>query len=200
VHGAAPVGAAFALAGARPGLFHSASNTMSEPVNAASSPEAAGAEPTSAAPRRFLLEDWVGALAMALLTLITFSNVMVRYFTNESFAWTEEISIWLMVVVTMVAAGAAVIRDRHIRIEIIYLRGSPRRRKNLAVISSLATIAAFLLMFGLGMRLFWDDYQYEVTSPGIGVPQWWYTIWLPLLSLAIAARAMQRLIRELTAS
>jgi TRAP-type C4-dicarboxylate transport system permease small subunit len=56
-------------------------------------------------------------------------------------------------------------------------------------------ITVFLTMFGLGMRLFWDDYRYEDTSPGIGVPQWWYTIWLPLLALTIAARSMQRFIR-----
>lgn len=145
-------------------------------------------------PRR-LPEDWVGALAMALLTLITFANVLVRYFTSESFAWTEEISIWLMVVVTMVASGAAVVRDRHIRIEIFFMGGSSVRRQRLATLSSLATVVAFLLLFGLGLRLFWDDYRYEVTSPGIGVPQWWYTIWLPLLALAISARALHRLLK-----
>ena len=31
----------------------------------------------------------------------------------------------------------------------------------------------------------WDDYNFEVTSPSLGVPQWWYTIWLPLLSIVI---------------
>ena len=55
-------------------------------------------------------------------------------------------------------------------------------------------------MFGLGLRLLWDDWRFEVTSPGIGVPQWWYTLWLPLLSLTIAARAVQRLVRHLGAS
>jgi len=150
----------------------------------------------AAAPRR-LPEDWAGALSMALLTLITFANVLVRYFTNESFAWSEEVSVWLMVVVTMVAASAAVVRDRHIRIEFFYHSGPAARRRRLSAISSAATVLAFLLMFGLGLRLFWDDYRYEVTSPGIGVPQWWYTIWLPLLSLAIAARATHRLVKGL---
>lgn len=131
---------------------------------------------------------------MALLALITFANVIARYFTNESFAWTEELSIALMVVVTMVAGSAAVARDRHIRIEAFFLSGSPQRQHWLAVFSSLATAAAFLIVFGLGLRLLWDDYRYEVTSPGIGVPQWWYTLWLPVLSLLIAARAMQRLL------
>lgn len=134
---------------------------------------------------------------MALLAAITFANVIARYFTDESFAWTEEISIALMVIVTMVAASAAVRRDRHIRIEVLFDSGSPRRRRRLAIASALATTVAFLLVFGLGLRLLQDDYVYEVTSPGIGVPQWWYTLWLPLLALLIAARGVQQLVRLL---
>lgn len=153
-------------------------------------------QPQAPAPR--LPEDWIGAAVMALLAAITFANVIARYFTNQSFAWTEELSVSLMVVLTMVAAGAAVARDRHIRIEIFFARGSRRRRRRLALFSSTATVLAFLCLAGLGVRLAYDDFRFDVTSPGIGVPQWWYTIWLPLLSLTIAARAMQRLIRDLS--
>jgi hypothetical protein len=35
---------------------------------------------------------------MGLLALITFANVLVRYFTSQSFAWTEEFSVFLMIV------------------------------------------------------------------------------------------------------
>lgn len=144
-------------------------------------------------------EDWVGAAAMALLAAITFANVIVRYFTDESFAWSEEVSIALMVVLTLVAASAAIARDRHIRIEFLFDSGSPRRRRRLAMLSAAATAAAFLIVFGLGLRLLWDDYRYDVTSPGIGVPQWWYTLWLPVLSLLCAARAVQALVHLLRA-
>jgi TRAP-type C4-dicarboxylate transport system permease small subunit len=157
---------------------------------------AVDASPVPDAPRR-LPEDWIGAAAMALLALITFANVVARYFTSESFAWTEEISVSLMVVLAMIAASAAVVRDRHIRIEAIFESGSPQRRRRLAIVSAFATSLAFLMLFGLGLRLFWDDYRYDVTSPGIGVPQWWYTIWLPLLALLIAARGAQLLVRHL---
>lgn len=150
-------------------------------------------------PERRRAEDWVGAAVMAVLAAITFANVVARYFTSESFAWTEEVSISLMVVLTMVAASAAVVRDRHIRIETFFASGSPQRRRRLAIVSALATGIAFLIVFGLGLRLLWDDYRYEVTSPGIGVPQWWYTMWLPLLALLIAARATQALLRHLRA-
>lgn len=143
------------------------------------------------------IEDWIGAIAMAVLALITFLNVVVRYLTNQSFAWSEEISISLMVVLTLVAGSAAVLRDRHIRIEMLFDAGSDSRRRRLALFSALATVVAFIMLASLGTRLAWDDYQYEVTSPGIGVPQWWYTIWLPVLSAVVAFRAMQRFMRIL---
>lgn len=165
------------------------------PSSSPASPDAAP-RPAGDANRR-LPEDWIGAIVMALLAAITLANVIARYFTDESFAWTEEISIALMVIVTMVAASAAVRRDRHIRIEVLFDSGSPRRRRRLAIASALATTVAFLLVFGLGLRLLQDDYVYEVTSPGIGVPQWWYTLWLPLLALLIAARGVQQLVRLL---
>jgi TRAP-type C4-dicarboxylate transport system permease small subunit len=51
-----------------------------------------------------------------------------------------------------------------------------------------------LLMFGLlvwyGGRMAWDDYRFEVTSPSLGVPNWWYTVWLPVLSLLIVVRLL----------
>ena len=97
----------------------------------------------------------------------------------------------------MVAGSAAVLRDRHIRIEMLFDSGSAGRRRRLALFSALATVLAFLMLASLGTRLAWDDYQFEVTSPGIGVPQWWYTIWLPVLSVVVAFRGMQRFVRIL---
>ncbi len=56
--------------------------------------------------------------------------------------------------------------------------------------------ALFALIAVLSVRTVWDDIQYGETSPGIGVPQWWYTVWLPILSTAIALRALGLFIRR----
>ena len=50
----------------------------------------------------------------------------------------------------------------------------------------------FTLMAALSVRMVWDDIRFEETSPGIGVPKWWYSVWLPVLSTAIALRAFGR--------
>lgn len=151
-------------------------------------------EPDTRVPLK--LEDWIGALAMGALCLITFVNVLVRYMTDESFAWTEEISIFLMVVMTLVAGAAAVARDRHIRIEFFFDGGSDARRRALALLSAAGICALFLAMTVLGGRMAWDEFHFDETSPGIGIPKWIYTVWLPVLSLAIALRALGVVIRK----
>lgn len=164
---------------------------MSEPTSS-QAPEAAGSDE----PRSLRIEDWLTVIIMALLALITFGNVLVRYFTDASFAWTEEISIFLMILLAMVAGSAAVARDQHIRIEFLTSRGTAARKKALARLGSASVALLFGLLVVLSARVVWDDWRYEETSPGIGVPQWWYSIWLPICSLAITARAIGLFIRQ----
>ena len=147
-------------------------------------------------PRSLRIEDWLTVIVMAALALITFANVIVRYFTSSSFAWTEEISVFLMIVLALVAGSAAVARDRHIRIEFFSESGSANRRRKLAQLGAIMGALLFTLIAVLSIRTLYDDYRFEETSPGIGVPVWWYTMWLPILSIAIALRAVGLFIRR----
>jgi TRAP-type C4-dicarboxylate transport system permease small subunit len=133
-------------------------------------------------------EEALAVGCMAVLVLLTLGNVVVRYFTDESFAPTEEVSVVLLVLMTMAGASAAAARDRHIRIEYFYENGPWARRRRLALFSAAATTLFFLVLAGLSGRVVWDEYHYEETSMALGVPRWWYTVWVPLLCLAIAAR------------
>ncbi|MET0962005.1 MAG: TRAP transporter small permease [Noviherbaspirillum sp.] len=141
------------------------------------------------------IEEACAALAMALICIITFANVLVRYFTNVSFAFTEEFSIFLMVLLTLFGAAAAFARDRHIRMTFI----TERLPASVAWPLELLVLALGMLMFAVmawyGYFLFLDDWQYDTTSPGIGIPQWLYSMWLPLLSVVIFLRILGRLIR-----
>ena len=62
------------------------------------------------------VEGALGALCMAVLALITFANVVTRYLTDVSIAFTEEYSVAIMVVMTFLGSAAAVAADRHIRV------------------------------------------------------------------------------------
>jgi TRAP-type C4-dicarboxylate transport system permease small subunit len=142
------------------------------------------------------IEDWLTVIVMALLALITFANVLVRYFTDQSFAWTEEFSVFLMIVLSLVAGSAAVARNQHIRIEFFSDHGPEWRQRALARFGALMVFVLFALIAVLSVRVVYDDIRFGETSPGIGVPQWWYTVWLPVLSIVIAGRALGLFIRR----
>ena len=142
------------------------------------------------------IEDWLTVIVMGALAVITFANVIARYFTNQSFAWTEEFSVFLMIVLALVGSSAAVARDRHIRIEYFSESGSMARRNKLSRLGAVLVALLFTLIGVLSIRVVWDDYRFGETSPGIGIPQWWYSIWLPIISLGIALRAVGLFIRR----
>lgn len=162
-------------------------------------PTAAELPPDETAPAvdvPLALEDWLAVLTLGALCLITFLNVVVRYLTDQSIAWTEEISVFLMIVLTLAGGSAAMARDRHIKIEYFLDTGTARRRHRMVLFGAICSAAFFLLLAGLSVRLVWDDIRFEETTPGIGLPKWWYSIWLPVLSLAIALRAFGVFVRE----
>src|SRR5690554_8170949 len=170
---------------------------MSDPI---SQPNAEPAATRSPVKVPLILEDIVSVAAMALLALITFANVVVRYLTSSSFAWTEEFSIFLLIVVTMTAGSTAFVRNQHIRIEFIADAGSPARQRRLAILATLCSLLFFIALTILSGRMVYDEYTWGDTSPAIGVPTWWYSIWVPVLSTVISLRMagiLHRLLRTL---
>ncbi len=141
------------------------------------------------------IEETLAAAAIALLALLTFANAVVRYATDFSFAFTEEFSLFLMVLMTLLGASSVMAKNGHLNISYLVDRLSARRRRWVRLGATAATAATFALLAVLGAVMAYDEYRYEVTSPGIGIPTWIYTVWLPILSLAILGRTVGLFIR-----
>ena len=161
---------------------------------------AADFDPTAPAPEPrtripLTLERVLLAGCMAAMALITFANVVTRYLSNISLAFTEEYSVALMVGVALVGTALATAMDRHIRIGFFVDKLPPRGRRAAEIIA----MALLLLCFGLiayyGAWMTWDEYDFEALSAGLGHPQWLYTVWLPVLSVLVMARALGRMVR-----
>ncbi len=138
-------------------------------------------------------ERVVAGVAIAAIALITAGNVITRYLTNVSFAFTEEYSIALMVVMTLCGTAAAFAANRHIRMTALTDRLPHRWQRGAETLVLLASLVMFALLAWYGGRMAWDDYRFEVTSPGLGVPQWWYTAAVPVLAVVVVLRILQRL-------
>ncbi len=101
-----------------------------------------------------------------------------------------------MVVVALLGTGLAIASGRHIRIG-YFVDARPVLRRRAEVAALLLSILCFGILVVWGGSLAWDEYCFEIMSSGLGHPQWWYTLWLPLLSLAVIGRAAGRAMRLL---
>ncbi|WP_421993903.1 TRAP transporter small permease [Roseococcus sp.] len=156
-------------------------------------PTAAPPDPRTRIP--LTLERVLLAAAMGTMALITAGNVVTRYLTNISFSFTEEYSVALMVAVAMIGTALATACGRHIRIGYFVDKLSPRGRRIADIIGSALLILCFALIAWYGARMVWDEYDFEVLSPGLGHPQWLYSVWLPVLALLVIGRAAGRILR-----
>ncbi|WP_245881171.1 TRAP transporter small permease [Thalassospira marina] len=137
------------------------------------------------------IEEAIAAVAMGLICLISLANVVVRYLTDVSFAFTEEFSVFLLVVMTLVGASIAFARNEHIRIT-FFLERFPRPLRIVVELLILAiTTMLFAMIMYYGATFTFDEYQYGEISAGLGYPSWIYSIWLPLLSLVILFRVIE---------
>ena len=143
------------------------------------------------------LERVALAVAMGAMVLITFANVLTRYLTNMSLAFTEEYSVVLMVVVTMVGSAYAFAGRRHVRIDyfVNLLPVGARRSADLAGLVLALALSGVLV--GYGAKLAWDTYRFDVLTPGLGHPEWIYVATVPVLGLAILGRIVGCLLRML---
>ena len=141
------------------------------------------------------VEEVLIAASMAAMALITAANVATRYLSDVSLAFTEEYSVVLMVVVTLLGTSIATAAGRHIRIGYFceLLRKPGQRAAEMA--GTALTILCFGILVWYGWRLAHDEYRFEVLSNGLGNPNWWYTGWLPLLAAVVVLRALGRLVR-----
>ncbi|WP_324692470.1 TRAP transporter small permease [Cobetia sp. D5] len=142
-------------------------------------------------------ESWLAALALGLIGIISLANVVVRYATDASFAFTEEFSVFLLVLLTLAGASVAIRRQAHIRIALLEDVLPLPLWRLVVVLQTLAVLVVLGLVVWFGGTFALEEYQWDSLSPGLGLPNWWYVIWLPILALAMAWRQLQQCVERL---
>lgn len=137
-------------------------------------------------------EEILGAILLAAMVTIAFLNVIVRYCTSFSFAWSEEMTVNFFVWVTMLGTACGFREGKHLAMNIFY-NALPRKARLAAFIfSCILCLVFFGALFWTGCLEVIDEYEMESISESLGIPVWWYTIATPAFSLLIIFRMLQR--------
>ncbi|MDF1535849.1 MAG: TRAP transporter small permease subunit [bacterium] len=77
------------------------------------------------------INEWVGrvvAWATALVVVVVFVDVVMRYLFNTSYVFTQEMEWHLFAFIFLMGAGATLLKDGHVRVDIFYQRFGHRGR------------------------------------------------------------------------
>jgi len=75
------------------------------------------------------LNKWVGRFvswATLVVVLVVFVDVVMRYAFNTSFVFTQELEWHLFAFIFLMGAGYTLLKDGHVRVDIIYQRLNPK--------------------------------------------------------------------------
>ncbi len=75
------------------------------------------------------LNEWVGrgvAWVTFLVVLVVFVDVVMRYVFNTSFVFTQELEWHLFAFIFLIGAGYTLLKDGHVRVDIVYQRLGPK--------------------------------------------------------------------------
>ncbi len=149
---------------------------------------------------QWLNENFEEALCAGMLlcmAALAFLNILTRYLTNFSLAFSEEIEVSLLVYLTMLGSAAAFKRGIHLGLVFLVRRLPRSAQRWLEAGSAALAIGLFAALCWFSLRQIQDEIAMATTSEALAIPQWWYTLGLPLGSLIIAARIIQATRRAL---
>lgn len=95
------------------------------------------------------VNHWVGkfvAWATAVVVAVVFIDVVMRYVFNTSFVFTQELEWHLFAFIFLMGAGATLLKDGHVRVDIFYQSYSPRTRAWINLIGVLFFLVPGCLM------------------------------------------------------
>lgn len=144
---------------------------------------------------RFLnehFEELLGSILLGVMASVAFINVIVRYCTTFSFAWSEELTVNFFVWVVLLGTSRAFRQGTHLGMNIVY-ESLPRRMRKVCYLFGCAVCVLFFgALCWTGTLEVLDEFELDSISESLGVPVWWYTIATPLFSLLIIVRMFQR--------
>jgi TRAP-type C4-dicarboxylate transport system permease small subunit len=142
-------------------------------------------------------EEILGGLLLALMALIAFANVIVRYCTNLSFSASEELTVNLFVWIVLLGTSRAFREGSNFSMNVIYNAASRRVQTALTVFGAVCTTLFFLMLIWQGTVEVMDEIELEVVSESLAIPVWIYTVAVPLFSVLILVRLAQHTVRRL---
>ena len=143
------------------------------------------------------IEEIVAAVCLSVMTVLAFANVVARYVFSASFSFSEEITTYLFVLLSLLGTAIAARRRAHLGLTILTDVVNPKVRRVLLIIGYLFAVAFTGAIFYYGILMVISQRQLGQVTANMQWPEWIFGSFVPIGALFATVRFMQVLIEEI---
>ena len=126
------------------------------------------------------VEKIVTSVILVFVTILTFANVVVRYLTPNQFAWSEELTINLFVLLIMMGCGLSARDGSLISLSLVFDRLGVKGKKVFVAIITVVNVTFCGILLKTGIDKVLTQMANGKKTPSLLLPEWIFTIFLPI--------------------
>ncbi|MDR1508398.1 MAG: TRAP transporter small permease [Synergistaceae bacterium] len=149
--------------------------------------------------KKFLnnFEEYFVVWAMALMTVLVFCQVVMRYIFSNSLSWSEELARFIFMWLSWVGASYAVKERSHFRVEMFANLMKGRRRKKFELLILAVWFAFSVNMVWLGTQLMIFLIETGQISAAMEIPMSWVYASVPVGCALMSVRLVVEIVKIL---
>ena len=126
------------------------------------------------------IEKLVACVCVSIMAVLVFVNVIARYVFGNSLAVSDEMSTYLLVLMSFMGTAVAARRKAHLGLSIVTDHVSPRARLIISMVMYAISALFCLLIVIFGIQMVISQYQMGQETATMQWPEWIYGSFVPV--------------------
>ena len=126
------------------------------------------------------IENLVACVCVSIRAVLVFVNVIARYVFGNSLAVSDEMSTYLVVLMSFMGTAVAARRKAHLGLSIVTDHVSPRARLIISMVMYAISALFCLLIVIFGIQMVISQYQMGQETATMQWPEWIYGSFVPV--------------------
>ncbi len=142
------------------------------------------------------IENALAALALGGASLLACLQVILRYLFDYTIFWSEEATIYLLILSTFIGAVITLRHNEHVSVDVLSFVFGERGKRALAVLSALIVVAYCAIFGAYAWILVTEPAALRIVTPALRLPLWVVELSLPIGLTLMFLRALEMLYRS----
>ncbi len=144
------------------------------------------------------IEYYALIISLAIMVIVIFTQVVMRYVFNNSLSWSEEFARYLFVWFSWMGVSAGLKDGEHLKVEILSAaltkRGFMKTKEIINILVSLIWLATTLIVTYYGLEVVMKQMDLKVLTPAMRFPVWFGYLSIPACSSVVGIRLIVKII------